>query len=88
MKKIVEDIFIKRYPHLDLHGYDRESARIALELFIEENNKLSKKDLVIVHGIGLGIIRNTVLETLKNNKYVQEYKIHMFNAGCTVVKLK
>lgn len=87
MNKIINDIFIKRFPTLDLHGYDRDGARVALEDFIIDNIKLRKRDLVIVHGIGLGILRREVHNTLKNNKYVLDYKLHVYNSGCTIVKL-
>ncbi|MDD3048540.1 MAG: Smr/MutS family protein [Bacilli bacterium] len=87
-KKPFEDIFIKNYPTIDLHGYDRETARVNVNLFIEENNTLNNKDLVIIHGVGMGIIKKQVHDTLKKNKYVLTYKVHTFNIGCTIVKLK
>ena len=33
----MEDIFLERYPKIDLHGYDRDSARMATNDFINEN---------------------------------------------------
>lgn len=88
MRKIFEDIFIKHHPTLDLHGYDREIARVAVNDFIAENVKLKNNDLVIIHGIGTGIIKQTVHQTLKNNDSIKEYKLHSFNLGMTIVKLK
>jgi DNA mismatch repair protein MutS2 len=88
MKKIFEDIFTKNYPKIDLHGYDRETASVAVNDFINENYKLKNNNLIIIHGIGNGIIRKTVHNTLKNNKLVLEYKLHNYNVGMTIVKIK
>lgn len=88
MKKIFEDVFIKNYPTLDLHGYDRDTARVAVDDFINENAKLKNDNLVIIHGIGTGIVKRAVHSTLKNNKFVDEYKLHNFNLGMTIVKLR
>jgi len=75
------------WPSLDLHGYDRETARVAIEDFIKDSIKLKNKYITIVHGIGSGIIKNTTFETLKKNKYVKKYKTSYFNEGMTVVEL-
>lgn len=74
-------------PNLDLHGEDRESARILVDEFIRDNYKLGNFKVVIVHGIGTGIVKKTVHNTLKNNKFVQNYKIDNFNIGCTIVDI-
>ena len=43
---------------------------------------------VIIHGIGSGIIRKTVHETLRKNKNVLDYKTFYNNNGSTIVKIK
>lgn len=75
-------------PSLDLHGLDRDYARILINDFILDNYKLKNRKIIIVHGIGTGIIRKTTMETLKNNKYVETYKLDNFNSGTTIVELK
>lgn len=75
-------------PTLDLHGTDRDYARILINEFIEDNYKINNNTVIIVHGIGSGIIRNTTQKTLKNNKKVIDYKIDNFNAGQTIVYIK
>ena len=75
-------------PTIDLHGYDRDYARICINDFIEDNYKQKKDTIIIVHGIGTGILRKITQETLKKNKYVDSYKIDNFNSGATIVKLK
>lgn len=75
-------------PTLDLHGLDRDYARILINEFINDNYKMKKDKIIIIHGNGTGIIKKTTQETLKNNKLVQEYKIDNFNTGMTIVMLK
>ena len=75
-------------PSLDLHGIDRDYARILINDFIRDNYIMKNEQVIIVHGNGTGIIKKTTQETLKHNKYVQEYKIDNFNAGMTIVKLR
>lgn len=82
------DIFLGRYPHIDLHGLDRESARMVTNDFVLENVFMKNEMIVIIHGIGTGIVKNAVHEALRVNKNVLEYKIDNFNSGCTVVRLK
>ena len=82
-----DDIFLARYPKIDLHGYDRDSARMLVNDFVNDNVMLGNETLVIIHGIGQGIVKKEVYEALRTNKYVKEYKTDNFNAGCTIVKL-
>ena len=82
-----EDIFLLRYPKIDLHGYDRESARVATNDFVSENIVLKNDTIIIIHGIGSGIVKASVHDALSQNKHVIEYKTDNFNHGCTIVKL-
>lgn len=75
-------------PTLDLHGYDRDYARILILDFLEDQHKMKNKRIIIVHGIGTGILRKMTQNTLKKHPYVLEYKIDNFNDGMTVVTLK
>lgn len=82
------DIFLNRYPSIDLHGFDRDSARVTVNDFVDENVFLGNDTIVIIHGIGTGIVKKSVHEALRVNKNVLEYKTDNFNSGCTIVKLK
>ena len=82
------DIFLNRYPSIDLHGFDRDSARMTVNDFVDENVFLKNEMIVIIHGIGTGIVKKEVHEALRVNKNVLEYKTDNFNSGCTVVRLK
>lgn len=84
----VFDIFLDMLPKIDLHGYDRESARVRVNDFVEESIIMGNYEVVIIHGIGSGIVKEAVLDTLSRNKKVLSYHVDGFNSGCTVVKLK
>ena len=84
----MKDIFLERYPSMDLHGYDRDSARMATNDFVLENIILGNETIVIVHGKGEGIVKKEVHEALRINKNVIDYKTDNFNDGVTVVRLK
>lgn len=86
--ELSETMFIQNLPFIDLHGYDRASARVAIEDFIRINYNLNNEKIVIIHGVGEGILRKTTQEILKKNKYVKEFAICYNNPGSTVVRLK
>ncbi len=92
MKKINPNLgnkmFISNLPHIDLHGYDRDSARVAINDFINESIKLKNKEIIIIHGIGSGVLKNATSNTLERNKNVAEYAICYNNVGSTIVRLK
>ncbi|MBQ8681877.1 MAG: Smr/MutS family protein [Bacilli bacterium] len=84
----VNDIFLDRLPKIDLHGYDRDSARVAVNDFINEAALLGYSEVLIIHGIGSGVIKEAVQMALYRNKQVLSYHINGMNVGCTVVTLK
>lgn len=80
-------VLIEQYPKLDLHGYDRDTARVAILDFIKENKKLKQEIFVIVHGVGSGILRETTKQVLLKNRDVLEFKTYYYNNGCTIVRI-
>ena len=80
-------IFTSNLPSLDLHGYDRETARVAINDFINDNIKMKNDTILIIHGIGSGILKKTTQETLRKNKNVINYQIDFFNQGSTIVRI-
>ena len=88
MKKANNNIFIDMYPSVDMHGLDRESARVLTDDFVKENIKLGNKKIIIIHGKGSHIIKQSVHQELNKNQYVEDYKLDNFNDGITVVSLK
>lgn len=83
----LNNIFTSNLPTLDLHGYDRESARVAIIDFINDNKKMKNDTIIIVHGKGAGILKQTTHSLLSKNKNVKEYKIDYFNDGSTIVRI-
>ncbi|MBQ2946680.1 MAG: Smr/MutS family protein [Bacilli bacterium] len=81
-------LFVDNLPSLDLHGFDRDTARVKVLEFIKDNIILKNDIICIVHGVGLGIVKEEVHNTLKRHKNVLEYKLFYNNVGCTIVKLK
>lgn len=80
-------IFIDRYPSIDLHGFDYDTAKVEVKDFIIDLVKMKQEIGVIVHGIGGGVMKKATLEVLKNNKNVIDYKIAYNNPGCTIVRI-
>jgi dsDNA-specific endonuclease/ATPase MutS2 len=81
-------IFIDNLPKLDLHGYDRDYAKMKINEYINDNIVLKINIFIIVHGNGQGILRNTTHKTLSTNKNVIGYKLYNCNNGCTIVEIR
>lgn len=88
MQHLNEILFIDNLPKIDLHGYDRETARVYINDFVNDNYKQKINLFCIVHGIGSGILRTTTNEVLKKNKKVIDFKTYYYNQGCTVVEIR
>ena len=83
----MEDIFLKYLPSIDLHGYDRESARVVTNDFINESLQLHNSKVIIIHGKGKGIVKSEVHKVLEKRKEVISYYTLNTNDGCTIVHL-
>ena len=86
--KILDDVFIDSYPKLDLHGEIRDSARVLIKEFLQDNYLLKNYKLVIVHGVGQGILKDETIKVLSKSKLVDSFHQNHFNQGCTIVYLK
>ena len=82
-----EVIYIENLPTIDLHGFDRDTARVKVLEFINDNKKMKNDIICIIHGIGNGILKEEVHNALKRNKNVKDYKLFYNNVGCTIIKL-
>ena len=83
-----EVIFINDLPSVDLHGFDRDSARVKVLEFINDNKRMKNEIICIVHGIGSGTLKEEVHSTLRKSKDVVEFKLFYNNVGCTIAKIK
>ena len=86
--ELKEVIFVDNLPSIDLHGFDRDTARVKVLEFINDNIKMKNEIICIVHGRGTGIVKDEIHNTLKRNKNVLEYKLFYNNVGCTIAKIK
>lgn len=80
-------IYRKSMPQLDLHGETKDSAKILVKEFLNDNYKMKNYEVAIVHGVGKGILKKEVHKVLKENKQVLEFGLDYFNSGCTLVKI-
>ena len=64
MMNLEDVIFTDNLPTIDLHGFDRDYARVKINEFINDNRKMKNSIIVIVHGIGSGLFYNNVGMTL------------------------
>ena len=76
------------YPSIDLHGEYAFSAKELTKEFLDDNIILKNKKICIIHGIGQGILKNTVHEILKHDKRIKNYYVDFMNPGCTIVEFK
>jgi len=83
-----EVLFVDNLPSIDLHGFDRDTARVKTLEFINDNIKMRNEIICIVHGRGTGILKNEVHNTLRKCKNVLDYKLFYNNIGSTIVKIK
>ena len=76
------------FPSIDLHGLDRDYAKIVISDFIYDQYRMKKTYAVIIHGNGSGVLKKITQDTLKHNPYVLDYKIDNFNTGQTIVSIR
>ncbi len=70
---------------IDLHGQNRFEAKVSLTSFLKECITKKVKYAKIVHGDGSNILRNVVVNELKQNPYVESYTFaHPFQGGSGV----
>ena len=78
---------IDKLPTLDLHGESIDISKIFINDFINDNLKLGKKKIVVVHGIGEGILKEELRLLFKNDKRVKTMYTPASNIGCTIIEL-
>lgn len=81
------DVFTNNLPSIDLHGEDRVTALIKVDDFIKDSIKLRHSKIIIIHGKGTWVLKDSIHEYLKRDKRVKEYSLDI-NVGQTIVSLK
>lgn len=87
MRKI-NNPFYNDFLSIDLHGEDRVGATIKTKELIDDSIKLRNRGIAIIHGKGAGIVKESVHETLRNDKRIESFKTDNFNDGMTVALIK
>lgn len=85
--KLEDVIFIDNLPTIDLHGFDSETARVAINDFISDNYKMKNSLIIIIHGIGSGTLRKVTFDALSKNKKILKFKTYYYNNGCTIAEI-
>jgi len=67
--------------------YDAKNSGIEI-IKVNDNYKLYKTKICVIHGKGYGILRQKIHQSLKNNKLVLRYYLYNMNIGCTIIELK
>ncbi len=88
MKNNYIDPFTYNIPTLDLHGDDRDTARIKILDFISDNIKMKNDKIMIIHGKGSGLLKSITHDIIRNDKRVEKYEIPYYNDGSTIVWIK
>ena len=76
---------------LDLHTFQPREVKDLLPEYLEECRKQGILEVRIIHGKGVGVLRETVHSVLRHLSYVQIFKLAGENAGgwgATLVRLK
>ena len=81
-------MILSKYPKIDVHGETTDTVVAVIDSFINDNYKMKEQYIVVIHGKGSGVLKKKVHELLKNNKFVDEYKLDVDNIGQTIIKLK
>ncbi|MBE6155204.1 MAG: hypothetical protein E7164_00400 [Firmicutes bacterium] len=81
-------IVTKMTPTLDLHGEITSMVEVLVQEFINDNVKMKKNVVLIIHGKSTNILTKEVHAVLMNNKNVKSFKLDNWNLGQTIVELK
>lgn len=66
---------------VDLRGMDAVEALCTLSLYLDNAMRSGMKTVRIIHGKGMGILRNAVHQELKKNKYIKSYRLGVYGEG-------
>lgn len=88
MSKITNNPFLAKCPYIDIHAEYSEIAKVLIYQFLNDSIKMGEEKVIILHGKGKDILRQTTHEILKKNPNVIKYYYDGINNGLTVVELK
>ena len=66
---------------VDLRGMDAVEAICTLSLYLDNAMRSGMKNVRIIHGKGMGVLRNAVHQELKKNKFIKTYRLGVYGEG-------
>lgn len=81
-------MYTSKSPTLNVHGETRDTVVFIVNDFINDNFKMSKEYVGIIHGYSSHVLKDKVHEVLKKNTLVDSFQVDVFNPGLTIIKLK
>ncbi len=66
---------------VDLRGMDAVEAICTLSLYLDNAMRSGMKNVRIIHGKGMGVLRNAVHQELKKNKFIKNYRLGVYGEG-------
>lgn len=78
-------------PTLDIRGMYSDDAELAVEKYLDDAYLAGLSRVIIIHGRGTGVLRNTVWDMLRTNRNVKRYAHAGMNEGgdgATVVNFR
>ncbi len=66
---------------IDLRGMDSVEAVCVLERYLDEAMRSKLPSVRIIHGKGTGVLRSSVHQSLKKNKFVKSFRLGVYGEG-------
>ncbi len=76
---------------IDLRGMNSDEALMEVDKYIDNAVISGINTISIIHGKGTGVLRKSIQDYLRHNKYVKSYRLGLFGegeSGVTIVELK
>ncbi len=66
---------------VDLRGMDAIEAVCVMERFLDEAMRAKHRSVRIIHGKGTGVLRSSVQQALRKNKFVKKFRLGTYGEG-------
>ena len=66
---------------IDLRGMDSVEAVCVLERYLDEAMRSNVRTVRIIHGKGTGVLRASVQQSLRKNKFIKGFRLGVYGEG-------